>query len=336
MTLFFNNKKFSEHKYNLEEDFEKLIAENSKLFFGEKTIYIDAKKKIDTKALGGAIPDGFLFDFSVSDSPEFYLIEVELASHDFYRHIFPQITKFFAFFKNNKSQRELIEKIYSVVSTDEFIKKEFRRFLGEKEIYKFINDTIEGSQNILLVIDGDKAELPEIVDTYTDTWGKLVKTIKINVFKNSTEQIFSMSPDFENIDYSYIQESQISISSEDVSYSEEYHLDGVNDNVKDIYYNLKDNLLKINSNLIFNPQKYYVSIVNNRNVSYFKFRKKKIGIVVMLPFDDIKKIVINHSVRQLSEGVQGFYNGPCAEVEIFEPKLLEEIITLLKPLVTKE
>lgn len=180
----------------VEEEFEKLVSDNSKIFFGDKTIYIDAKKKIETKALGGSIPDGFLFDFSDSDNPEFYLIEVELASHDFYKHIFPQITKFFAFFKNNKSQKDLIEKIYSIASTDDSIKKEFRKFLGEKEIFKFINDTIEGSQNILLIIDGDKSELPEIVDTYTDTWGKIVKTIKINIFKNNNDLIFSMTPDF--------------------------------------------------------------------------------------------------------------------------------------------
>lgn len=335
MAVYFNNKKFSEYKYTLEEDFEKLIAENSKLLFGEKTIYIDAKKKIDTKALGGSIPDGFLFDFSDPDSPEFYLIEVELASHDFYKHIFPQITKFFAFFKNNKSQRELIEKIYSVVSTDDLIKKEFRKFLGEKEIYKFINDTIEGSQNILLIIDGDKAELPEIVDTYTDTWGKLVKTIKVNVFRNNSEQVLTITPDFENIDYSYIQEPATAASA-DVKYSEEYHLDGVNDSVKETYFNLKENLLKINKNLIFNPQKYYVSIVNNRNVSYFKFRKKKIGIVVMLPYEEIKAKITNHSMKQLSDSVQGFYNGPCAEVEIVESNSLDEVIQLLRPLVKSE
>ncbi|MEW6525075.1 MAG: phage portal protein [Spirochaetota bacterium] len=196
MALFFNNKKFNEYKFMVEEEFEKLVSDNSKIFFGDKTIYIDAKKKIETKALGGSIPDGFLFDFSDSDNPEFYLIEVELASHDFYKHIFPQITKFFAFFKNNKSQKDLIEKIYSIASTDDSIKKEFRKFLGEKEIFKFINDTIEGSQNILLIIDGDKSELPEIVDTYTDTWGKIVKTIKINIFKNNNDLIFSMTPDF--------------------------------------------------------------------------------------------------------------------------------------------
>lgn len=63
---------------------------------------------------------------------------------------------------------------------------------------------------------------------------------------------------------------------------------------------------------------------------------KKIGIVVMLPYEEILNKITNHSVKQLSDSVQSFYNGPCAEVELFEPKSLEEVILLLKPLVTKD
>lgn len=203
MIVFFNDKKFTEFKYSLEEHFESMIIKNSKLFFGEKTIIIDAKKKIDTKSLGGSIPDAFLFDFNDLENPLFYLIEVELAKHDFFRHIFPQITKFFAFFKNKVSQKELIDKIYSIVNTDDIIKNEFKKYLGEKEIYKSISDIIDESQNILLIIDGDKNELPEIMETYNDTWGKAVRTIKISSFTNNSEIIHSMEPDFENIEISY-------------------------------------------------------------------------------------------------------------------------------------
>jgi len=334
MAIFINNTKYTEYRFKIEDEFEKLVVENSKLFFGEKSIYIDAKKKIDTKSLGGSIPDGFLFDFSDPDSPEFYLIEVELASHDFYKHIFPQITKFFAFFKNNKSQRELIEKIYSIINTDEIIKKEFKKLLGEKETYKFINDTIEGSQNILLIIDGEKDELPEIIDTYTDTWGKLVKIIKINSYRNKSNQVFSMTPDFENIEFQFIEEIQKPIS-EGVKYSEEYHLDGVNENIKEAYIEIKKKLINANSEIIFNPQKYYISIVNNRNVVYLKFRKKKISIIAMQPYELIQKEIKNNPVRMLSESVQSFYNGPCAEIELLNGNNIEEIINLLIPLIKK-
>jgi hypothetical protein len=47
------------------------------------------KKKIDNNSFGGVIPDGFLFDFLDKKNPEFYHVEVELAKHSFFGHIFP-------------------------------------------------------------------------------------------------------------------------------------------------------------------------------------------------------------------------------------------------------
>src|SRR3990167_10705056 len=174
MNLFLSGKKFREYRYNKEDEFEYEVVSNSKLFFGHNSIYIDAKRKIQSKSFGGSIPDGFLFDLSDKDNPEFYLVENELSSHDFFNHIFPQITKFFAFYKNRQSQSDLVEKIFSIVNTDHNLKGEFKKYLGEREIFKFIKDTIDISQNILLIIDNDMSELPEIITTYADTWVKMV------------------------------------------------------------------------------------------------------------------------------------------------------------------
>jgi hypothetical protein len=109
--IFHNNSKFHEFTYNQEKDFEDVIRKNTKLVFGSSTIYIDLKTRIDTISLGSSVPDGLLFDLKNMDSPEFYLVEIELAKHDFYKHIFPQITRFFAFYRNSKAKNELIEKI---------------------------------------------------------------------------------------------------------------------------------------------------------------------------------------------------------------------------------
>lgn len=334
MIIFQNGIKFTEYKYNYEEDFEKEIISNSKLFFGKNTIYIEAKRKLEAKALGGTIPDGFLFDLSDKDNPDFYLVEVELSTHDFYNHIFPQVTKFFAFFKNSKSQTELVEKIFSIVNTDLSLKKMFKKHLGEREIYKFIKDVIENSQNILMIIDGDKDELPEIIETYSDTWGKMVRVLILKKFVNDGDVIYSLTPDFEQIEYAGA-DSVIKVErSGAAAYTEEFHLDGVNNEVKEVYFKLKEELLKINKNLIFNPQKYYISIVRGRNVAFFKFRKKKIRLVVMLPEDEVRMRLKNHDVIHLSDGIQKFYNGPCCDVQITNTKDIAEVINLLKVLVS--
>ena len=298
-------------------------------FFGRQTIFIDAKKKIGSAVLGKTIPDGFLFDMSDPENREFYLVEVELASHGFYDHIFPQITKFFAFFKNSKRQKELIEKLFSTINNDSELKKQFKKYLGEKEIFKFLNDVIDSSQNILMVIDDDKPELPEIMDTYTDTWGKMVKIITIKQFVNGDDTIFSISPEFEAIEYSY-QQAIPSTSSEQTVVSEEFHMEGVGDNVKEIYQTLKQKMFQVNSSLIFNVAKYYISIKDRKAFAYIRFRKKKIAIVVMLPETQIQQLLKHHHVRLLSQSVKNYYNGPCADVYIKNTDHIDEIIELLK------
>jgi hypothetical protein len=79
VVLFYQNQKYYEFVYQKEEEIEADVIHNSQLFFGNKSIFIESKKKIDSKSIGATIPDGFLFDFSEPDNPEFYIVEVELS-----------------------------------------------------------------------------------------------------------------------------------------------------------------------------------------------------------------------------------------------------------------
>lgn len=327
MVLFKDNKRFIETKFKKEEIFENLILNNSKVFFGVNSLIIDLKKKIGTQFLGGTIPDFFLMDLTDPKNPEFYLVEVELSSHDFFRHIFPQITKFFAFFKNPASLNELIEKIYNIFNSDQELKKEFFEKTKRREIYKYIKDMMENSQNILLILDENKKELPEIIQTYTDTWGKMVKTIIIKEFKNNSESIYQMSPDFENIEVIGIEEE--TVDKIKPTFDEAFHLDGVNEEVLGIYHYIKDKLLSKIPGLAFNSQHYYISIRKRKNFAYIIFRKKKIRIVVMQKEELVREKINNHTVKTLSEGIQRFYNAPCCDIIIEKNKNLKEIINLL-------
>lgn len=329
MKLFSNNKIFHQFQFSLESDFEKEVVFNSKQFFGSNSIYIDAKRKIQTKNIGNSIPDGFLFDLSDKKNPEFYIVEVELAKHDFYSHIFPQITKFFGFYKNFKSQNELVEKIFQFISKDEDLKKEFKIFLGEKEIYKFVKDTLDRSQNVLLIIDGEKKELPEIIDTYSDTWGKMLKLIQIKKFTNNGETIYTMHPEFENLEFAEI-EDDILDNSEEVEYTEEFHLKGCTANVRQIYNELKTDLLNANPALIFNPKKHYIAIKKEKNVSFFLISNKKIRIIVMQSEEKTKNEINNHTIKPLAASVQKFWNGPSCALLVESLEHLDEVKTLLR------
>lgn len=337
MILYSNQKSYTEQAFSLEADLERELVSHAKLIFGEASIYIDAKRKIEAQALGGTIPDGFLFDLSDPDDAEFYLVEVELATHDFFRHIFPQVTKFFAFFKNTNSRTNLIEKIYSIVNADPSLRAEFAKHLGTRELYKFIKDTIENSQNILLVLDEQKKELPEIMDTYADTWGKLVKLMTFKKFVNAGDVILACQPEFERIEIPETAEGGDEDQEESVTYSEEYHLDGVSDLVKVVYHKLKDHVLRINSSLRFNPQKYYISIKDRRNLAFFMFRKKKLHLTVPLREEQARKHVKRHTVKSLSESVQRFWGGghPWCRITIASDDNLAEVVEVLHAVLPK-
>lgn len=335
MVLYYQNKKLTEQQFKSESEFENIIAENSKLFFGTSSIFIDTKKKIDSKFLGGTIPDGFLIDLSDIDNPEFYIVEVELASHDFYKHIFPQLTKFFSFFKNSQSISELVEKIFTIINSNSEYKRSLKSLIESQEIYKYLKDLIENSHNILLIIDGEKEELPEIMETYTDTWGTMVSLMIVKKFKHKDEIIYSVHPDFNDIQYADAESTTLKLSNKTFQLTEAEKLSKTSHAVKAAYLKIKEEILKINSEVIFNPQRYYLSVSFVRNIAFYKFRRKKIRLVLMLSEDEIRSIIKNHPIIPLSASVQKFYNGPCCAIDITDSGHLDEIIEVYKILINK-
>lgn len=324
--------RYVEKVYKKENEIERLVVSNSKTLFGSRSLYIDAKKKLDNNNLGGVIPDGFLFDFTDITNPEFYIVEVELAKHSFFNHIFPQITKFFAFFKNQDSQSKLTEKLYGIFDNDIELKNELKSKIGNKEIFKFLKDTIENSRNILIVIDKEKREFPEIINTYTDTWGKMVRIAILKEYQSINgdhDSILTMTPDFENIENIDIVDSDQTDPKKLSNYSIDFHLDNNPEFIKDLWKKLKEELIDKVPGLTFNPQRYYISLRKKRNFAFLKIRRKKIAIVAMMKEELIRERVRNYNVERLSEGVQGFYNGPCARIDLTDDKNLNEVVELL-------
>ena len=334
--FFHNSEKFVEFNYDLETDFEAVVKSNAKLLFGASTIYIDLKARISSTALGVSIPDGILFDLKNIDSPDFYLVEVELAKHDFFRHIFPQVTKFIAFFRNPQSRSQLIEKVFPVIQADKQLEQEFRHFLGQREIFKFMKDAADDSQNILLIIDDMKPELPDVLKTYTE-WNKMVRPLVLKEHRCGEERILSLSPDFESVELGDIPSLKTDEQEPDeVPHDEEYHLQGTDPKVRDIYHAVKSRMLAFNPNLRFNPRKYYISIAHKKNFAYLYIRKKKgIWITLMLPEQTIRAAMKHHRVHSETEKVQRFYGGQCASILVENTTNLDEVIEALKMPISK-
>lgn len=327
MSLYFNGKKFVEFKYRLEAEFEEKVFENHKLLFGSNTILLDIKKKLNSGDLGKTIPDGFLFDFTDPDDPRFYIVEVELQSHDFYRHIFPQITKFFSFIRSaTADQAKLIDSLYRIIDSSEDYKESFRKFLKGKELFKFLKDLIEDSSEVLLIIDGKKSEIDEIKVTYAETWGKYVKQIICKSFKSDDGVIMFTDPDFEVVEAGAeeIDDEEDEVKSK-TGYTIDYHLADSSDLVKGIFSRIQTEF----PNIIFNPQRYYVGL-NKPAFGVLVPRKKLIRLVVFLPLTEVKKIVKNYNIKEPSLGEQKFWNAKCTHVRIDHDQNLDEIIAVLK------
>lgn len=330
MVVFFKNQIFKKKSYKLEKDFEDTIYQNSKLFFGKDTILISDKRKISGMSLGKTIPDGFLFDFTDLDDIKFYIIEVELAKHSFYKHILPQITKFFSFLKSeSQNQIKLVEKLYEIINKDSSLKERFESYIGKNELYKSLKDVIEDSQNILLLIDEYIDEFDNIKETYTDTWDKFVKIIKVReYFCKKNGSIFTLEPDFRDLAL----ETDMIIKSNDneeelkTKYSEEFHLEGKSPFVRDIYNYFKSSLSSFN----FNPQKGYISIRVKRNFAFLKFRKNSLRVVVRVSENEAREIIKNHKLKEPAPSVKKFYNGECMIVTIKNSEHLNEIVDAIK------
>ena len=108
--ILIKNKIFNCYEYKTEDEFEKKIVENSDNIFGDKTIYLDIKKRVGKTIL--SIPDGYLIDYTFPNTPSLYLIENELSSHSTFRHIAPQILKFAQSYMQFKRELKLILKEY--------------------------------------------------------------------------------------------------------------------------------------------------------------------------------------------------------------------------------
>ncbi len=334
--IFCDGVKLEKQDFHREEDFEEEVKKNSKKLFGNKTIYLDTKKKIESISLGGSIPDGLLFDLEDPEDIKFYLVEVELAKHRFYEHIFPQITKFFAFYKNPESQNDLIERVYTYITNNDEIKIEFERLLNGQELYKSIKNAVENNQKILLIIDNEKLEIEESQRVYTDTWDKLVIPEILTKYKKDGREIFILEPDFS--------EKELIIESEEIqkepekriSYTENYHFDGINPSIISLYSAIKNHMIRLDSSIEYNPQKYYISFRKNRNFAYLDIKKRRIKIAVMLPFEKGEEMIQHHRLRKFTEKTQKFYGRGSFEITVENNENLEEVLKLLEEAYRKQ
>ena len=160
-----------------EDDLEKIIEKNYKYIFGEESFYFNFKKKLKSKSGIGSIPDGYLIVFN--STPEWYILEVELASHPLYDHIIPQLTKFNRGIEGVSTKKSLIDMFYDEIKTNPILEARVKEKIGSGEVYKFISDLISNKPSIIIVINERTSELEEAI---RDIRGD-VKILEFKIFR---------------------------------------------------------------------------------------------------------------------------------------------------------
>ena len=317
----------AEKNFRSEKELEELIFNNSKTLFGQNTILVSLPK--DGRALFGNdfSPNGFLLDVGDLARPRFFILDIMLAKQSFFGHVFPRITKFFSFFKNEES----IDKFFALLSKDKAVMKELQAKMKPEDIPYFLKVAITGRHFILLVMDSEMKEMPEVMETYSETW-QMVKPILIQKHASNGNTFCTVYPPFTLINRVNHKERKIR---EKIIYTEDNHLEHTSDDMRAVYAKLKTDLLKIDVGLKFNPQKYYISLQKKRNLAFFHFSRKKISLVVMNPEKEARKIIKHHEVKTLTEKVQKFWNGSSCTIVIEDAKHLNEVTGLLKKLITE-
>lgn len=168
MKIIHDNKIYYQFEYSLEEQLECDIVNNSDAIFGERCIYFDMKKKI-----GNTIPDGYLIHITEEGEAYLYFVEIELAYHDVYSHIIPQLTKFAVSYENNR------EKLYSMLLNEIDAEKSCR-------IRELIADTTYSDErNLLSTLVQNEIGILVIVDNKEETLTKAIE--KINCYTEIME-----------------------------------------------------------------------------------------------------------------------------------------------------
>ncbi|TBR08559.1 MAG: hypothetical protein EPO62_06675 [Candidatus Nitrosotenuis sp.] len=169
-----NDEIYSPYSYKLEEELEKLAVEHTEKLFGKNSHFFNVKRKIVSKSGIGSTPDGYLVDF-VSD--KFFIIEVELSSHDIVRHVMNQLSRFKLAMGNSETRNDLAKFLASTVKKG-----------GKVSDRDYLARIIGQGVGIFIIIDSVSEQLTEVVE-YLAKDGTDVRAIPFETYTNGRNQL---------------------------------------------------------------------------------------------------------------------------------------------------
>lgn len=160
--LVLGERKFIQETFSSEEEIERVVTNNSEYIFGPSSIYFP-KALIKTIDGVGTIPDGFVIDLSAR---QWYIVEAELARHNVWSHIAPQVAKQITAAHNGKSRKLISRFIVNTVKDDKVSLDKFRsEEIDTINIHQVVSEILEKAPIIGMPIDTISEDLKEWATT---------------------------------------------------------------------------------------------------------------------------------------------------------------------------
>jgi hypothetical protein len=153
--------KYLPYEYKDESELEQMVVEHSEGVFGEDSLFL-YKQRMQTLYGTVTIPDGFVL---FTESREWCIVEVELASHPLYDHIVTQIMKFLGALQNPSVRKKLVEAFFEQIRLDYLLKNRFESAIPGTELHKFLSDVLDKKPLIAIVIDKDHPDLKGVCES---------------------------------------------------------------------------------------------------------------------------------------------------------------------------
>jgi predicted transport protein len=317
-----------EKKFKSELELTEIAFSNTKILFGEQVIVLNYTDKNPVVFPGCLLPYGLLFDLREAQQPKLYIIEATLEKNDL-AELLKKMTQLFHFFKNQENNRLFAETLENAMHKNIGWRNKLKPAFENKTSAEFFQQLLLRKPTVLLITDSFKEELKPFMETYTETWGKMVKPILFQKFTLNGDMIFTIAPSFAELN------SKSKPRDEKVKATEEDHLEVISESVKELYLYIKGELLNFNSSLEFRAKKHYISLRKDRNLAFFQLGKRKMTIVIANPEKDTRANLKHHAIRTLADSAKKFWNGNehCFTVVIEKMENMDEIMNMLKKLI---
>lgn len=194
--LIFSTSRFIQAPFDSEAELENVVVQNYEYIFGPSSIYLP-KGKISTPDGAGTVPDGFAFDVS---KKQWFIVEAELAKHNVWSHIAPQVAKQITAALKPESKRYLVERIIALFRDDAAIRTKFEEEdIEQIDIRKVLDEILMTEPLLGMPIDGVSADLREWAATSVKLETKLWIVRKHVELGNASNVIYELPEEYKPV-----------------------------------------------------------------------------------------------------------------------------------------